>query len=187
MDPATGAEDELGVLNLNVCFWHLADISERLGACPLSWVKRTSPDACSNVCLWPIADTQTRDASTQTFLMEINAPNITASLPRASGRAIGAQCTCLRSHKLPLPRSACLWPCIGKNLTTPFQTSRALPSRRPCPTRGSGLRPLGPCRGISSATYTVVSVTTDRGHDASDMDHRGLAGHLVIFFVFSTS
>src|SRR5262245_61272778 len=30
-------------------------------------------------------------------------------------------------------------------------------SRRPCPTRGSGLRPLGPCRGISSATYTRQS------------------------------
>jgi hypothetical protein len=28
---------------LNVRFWHLADISGRLGACPLSWVKRTSP------------------------------------------------------------------------------------------------------------------------------------------------
>ena len=26
-----------------VRFWHLADISGWLGACPLSWVKRTSP------------------------------------------------------------------------------------------------------------------------------------------------
>ena len=33
---------------------------------------------------------------------------------------------------------------------------------------------------------TVVSVTTDPGHDASDMDHRG-AGHLVIIFVCSGS
>ena len=32
---------------------------------------------------------------------------------------------------------------------------------------------VGPAGGISSATYTVVSVTPDRGHDASDMDHRG--------------
>ena len=46
---------------------------------------------------------------------------------------------------------------------------------------------VGPAGGISSATYTVVSVTPDRGHDASDMDHRGLAGHLVIIFVCSTS
>jgi hypothetical protein len=34
---------------------------------------------------------------------------------------------------------------------------------------------------------TVVSVMTDPGHDASDMDHRGIAGYLVIFFVCSTS
>ena len=26
---------------LHVRLWHLTDISERLGACPLSWVKRT--------------------------------------------------------------------------------------------------------------------------------------------------
>jgi hypothetical protein len=32
-------------------YWHLADISGRLGACPLSWVKRTSPTPGSNVCL----------------------------------------------------------------------------------------------------------------------------------------
>ena len=28
---------------LKVCLWHKADISGRLAACPLSWVKRTSP------------------------------------------------------------------------------------------------------------------------------------------------
>jgi hypothetical protein len=34
---------------------------------------------------------------------------------------------------------------------------------------------------------TVVSVMTDPGHDASDMDHRGVAVHLVIIFVCSGS
>ena len=37
---ASPVEDES---QADVRFWHLVDISGRLGACPLSWVKRTSP------------------------------------------------------------------------------------------------------------------------------------------------
>ena len=57
-----------------------------------------------------------------------------------------------------------------------------------------GTHVLGPAQGWAMPRHLkrdihqiVVKRHDDFGHDASDMDHRGLAGHLVIIFVCSTS